>query len=100
MQMQLHEDAPRLVVPDQAEATARMKIDKAFVRQLGQTGSPRIAEIIVELGQTLGLRVLAEGIEDRATWDALQTMGCHEGQGYFIARPMPAEALMAWLNRG
>jgi EAL domain-containing protein (putative c-di-GMP-specific phosphodiesterase class I) len=66
----------------------RMKIDKAFVRQLGKPGSPRIAEIIVELGRTLGLRVLAEGIEDRATWDVLQAMGCHEGQGYFISRPL------------
>jgi EAL domain-containing protein (putative c-di-GMP-specific phosphodiesterase class I) len=41
--------------------------------------------------------VLAEGIEDEATWAALQEMGCHEGQGYFIARPMETAALTEWL---
>jgi diguanylate cyclase (GGDEF)-like protein len=76
----------------------RMKIDKAFVQQLGGNGSGRIAEMIAELGQTLGLRVLAEGIEDRASWDTLQAMGCHEGQGFFIARPMELEQLLPWIR--
>jgi EAL domain-containing protein (putative c-di-GMP-specific phosphodiesterase class I) len=76
----------------------RLKVDKAFVRQLGAAGSPRIAEIVVELGNTLGLRVLAEGIEDRAAWDTLQAMGCHEGQGFFIARPMAQEQLLPWIR--
>jgi diguanylate cyclase (GGDEF)-like protein len=76
----------------------RMKIDKAFVQQLGTQGSGRIAEMIAELGQTLGLRVLAEGIEDRASWDTLQAMGCHEGQGFFIARPMELESLLPWIR--
>jgi EAL domain-containing protein (putative c-di-GMP-specific phosphodiesterase class I) len=75
-----------------------MKIDKAFVQQLGTRGSGRIAEMIAELGQTLGLRVLAESIEDRASWDALQAMGCHEGQGFFIARPMELERLLPWIR--
>jgi diguanylate cyclase (GGDEF)-like protein len=76
----------------------RMKIDKAFVQQLGENGSGRIAEMIAELGATLGLRVLAEGIEDRASWDALQAMGCHEGQGFFIARPLELEQLLPWIR--
>ncbi|MEI8170160.1 MAG: EAL domain-containing protein [Rhodoferax sp.] len=76
----------------------RMKIDKAFVRQLGRSGAPRIAEVIVELGEALGLRVLAEGIEDRATWDALQAMGCHEGQGFFISKPLEGSMLLAWIQ--
>ncbi|NVO05149.1 MAG: EAL domain-containing protein, partial [Rhodoferax sp.] len=76
----------------------RMKIDKAFVQQLGSNGAGRIAEMIAELGQTLGLRVLAEGIEDRASWNALQAMGCHEGQGYYIARPMELERLLPWIR--
>jgi diguanylate cyclase (GGDEF)-like protein len=75
----------------------RMKIDKAFVRQLGVPGSSRIAEMVVELGQTLGLRVLAEGIEDRAAWDTLQAMGCHEGQGYFISKPLEPDRLLPWI---
>jgi len=76
----------------------RMKIDKAFVRQLGESGSARIAEMIAELGETLGLRVLAEGIEDRASWDALQAIGCHEGQGFFIAKPMEMAQLLPWIR--
>jgi EAL domain-containing protein (putative c-di-GMP-specific phosphodiesterase class I) len=76
----------------------RMKIDKAFVLQMGTSGGGRIAEMIAELGATLGLRVLAEGIEDRASWEALQAMGCHEGQGFFIARPMELEHLLPWIR--
>ena len=76
----------------------RMKIDKAFVRQMGVSGSARIAEMIAELGETLGLRVLAEGIEDRASWDTLQKIGCHEGQGYFISRPLAMDALIPWIR--
>jgi diguanylate cyclase (GGDEF)-like protein len=75
----------------------RLKIDKAFVRQLGAKGSQRIPEIVVELGNTLGLKVLAEGIEDRAAWATLQAMGCHEGQGYFIAKPLEQAQLVPWL---
>jgi len=76
----------------------RMKIDKAFVRQLGDSSSARIAEMVAELGATLGLRVLAEGIEDRASWDRLQQIGCHEGQGYFIARPLELARLIPWIE--
>ncbi|HRK39870.1 MAG TPA: EAL domain-containing protein [Burkholderiaceae bacterium] len=75
----------------------RIKIDKAFVYQLSTPGGPRIAEMITQLGNKLGLRVLAEGIEDDATWRALQDMGCHEGQGYFIAKPMETAVLTDWL---
>ena len=41
---------------------------------------------------------LAEGIEDRAAWDALQAMGCHEGKGYFISKPLERTALIAWIR--
>jgi len=77
----------------------RIKIDRAFVIQLGQEGSPRIAEMITQLGHKLDLRVLAEGIEDAAAWAALRDMGCHEGQGYFISRPLDFAALCSWLAR-
>jgi diguanylate cyclase (GGDEF)-like protein len=76
----------------------RMKVDKAFVWQLGRHGSQRIAEMIVELGQTMGLKVLAEGIEDQVAWDALQAMGCNEGQGYFISKPLEPAHLVTWLK--
>ncbi|MFK4505902.1 EAL domain-containing protein [Bradyrhizobium daqingense] len=46
------------------------------------------------LSKQLGLTVVAEGIEDRATADFLVSMGCEEGQGYFFGRPMPAQAFV------
>ena len=44
----------------------------------------------ISLGKLLGLSVVAEGIEDRATADLLRSTGCNEGQGYYFGRPMPA----------
>lgn len=77
----------------------RIKIDRTFVQQLGAPQGGRIAEMVVQLGRKLGLQVLAEGIEDAAAWQALQAMGCHDGQGYHIAYPMEKAALMHWLAR-
>ena len=76
----------------------RIKIDRAFVRNLGQSHGARIAEMVAQLGRKLGLQVLAEGIEDTAAWQALMEMGCHEGQGYYIARPMEKSQLFSWLR--
>jgi EAL domain-containing protein (putative c-di-GMP-specific phosphodiesterase class I) len=55
--------------------------------------------MIIELGHTLGLRVLAEGIENQDVWRRLTDIGCHEGQGYHVARPMPFDELLVWLER-
>ena len=44
----------------------------------------------------LGMKAVAEGVEDRADWDCLRAMGCDVAQGYFIARPMPGADLLAW----
>ncbi|MDO0514762.1 EAL domain-containing protein, partial [Escherichia coli] len=60
----------------------RIKIDRSFVRRPTGAQGARIAEMIVNLGQQLGLRVMAEGIEDDAAWNTLLRMGCDEGQGY------------------
>ncbi|MFZ4624470.1 MAG: GGDEF/EAL domain-containing response regulator [Rhodoferax sp.] len=75
----------------------RIKIDRAFVLQMGQQGGPRIAEMITQLGHKLGLRVLAEGIEDATAWAALRDMGCHEGQGFYISRPLDYASFCIWL---
>lgn len=77
----------------------RLKIDRTFVAeaQAGGAGSS-IAAMVVNLGRTLGMRVLAEGIETQEQAQMLRELGCHEGQGWLYARPMPAEALEAWLN--
>jgi len=77
----------------------RIKIDRAFVTQMGRHGSARIAEMIIQLGHKLGLRVIAEGIEDAHAWQALRDLGCHEGQGFFMSRPLDFAALCDWLAR-
>ena len=77
----------------------RIKIDRSFVRQLGESQEARIAEMIAQLGRKLGLQVLAEGIEDASAWQALRAMGCQEGQGYHIARPMDKAQLLGWLGQ-
>lgn len=68
-----------------------MKIDQSFVREL-RAGSDdaAIAGSTITLTRLLGLSVIAEGIEDRATADLLRSMGCEEGQGYYFGRPMSA----------
>ncbi|MDM7456835.1 MAG: EAL domain-containing protein [Tepidimonas sp.] len=75
-----------------------LKIDRVFVRRLEQGGEARVAELIAQLGHKLGLRVLAEGIEDETVRQRLLALGCQEGQGFGIARPMAFEPLRAWLE--
>jgi len=76
-----------------------LKIDKGFVRELAMDATDAaIVASTVALGHALGLRVVAEGIEDRATWDALAGMGCDVAQGYYLSRPLPSDALARWLR--
>jgi diguanylate cyclase (GGDEF)-like protein/PAS domain S-box-containing protein len=73
-----------------------LKIDRSFV--FGLLANPDDAAIVsstIGLSKQLGLSVIAEGIEDRATADFLVRMGCGEGQGYFFGRPMPASEFEA-----
>jgi diguanylate cyclase (GGDEF)-like protein len=76
-----------------------LKIDRTFVSSTGEAVSP-IARAIVDLGRTLGLEVIAEGIEatEQARW--LADLGCRFGQGYLFARPMGAAAIEALLGEG
>jgi diguanylate cyclase (GGDEF)-like protein/PAS domain S-box-containing protein len=70
-----------------------LKIDRSFVLELlADSGDAAIVGSTIGLSRQLGLSVIAEGIENRATADLLVSMGCEEGQGYFFGRPMPAEA--------
>ena len=52
----------------------------------------------IELGHSLGLRVVAEGVEREEDWIGLQMLGCDVAQGFFLGRPMPPEGLVAWLE--
>ncbi|QWG24975.1 EAL domain-containing protein [Bradyrhizobium sediminis] len=70
-----------------------LKIDRSFVLELlADSGDAAIVGSTISLSKQLGLSVIAEGIENRATADLLASMGCEEGQGYFFGRPMPAQA--------
>jgi EAL domain-containing protein (putative c-di-GMP-specific phosphodiesterase class I) len=75
-----------------------LKIDRSFVRDLAR--SDRDAAIVratIDLGHSLGLTVVAEGVEDEATWDQLVLLGCDVAQGYYMSKPLTAEALDTWL---
>ena len=77
-----------------------VKLDKSFV--LGMTTDPDDAAIVrstIELAHSLGLGMVAEGVEDRETWAALAAMGCELAQGNYLAPPMPAEEASRWLRR-
>ncbi|MCA0419716.1 MAG: EAL domain-containing protein [Proteobacteria bacterium] len=68
-----------------------LKIDQTFVRQLlNDSGDAAIVRATIDLGRSLGLSIIAEGIESAETADCLKDMGCDEGQGYHFGRPLPA----------
>ena len=76
-----------------------IKIDRSFVGQMSsEAGSAAIVRATIELGGSLGLEVVAEGVEDERTWDALKRMGCSAAQGYFIGRPMPVGEVEGWMR--
>ncbi|CAM06042.1 diguanylate cyclase/phosphodiesterase [Saccharopolyspora erythraea NRRL 2338] len=76
-----------------------VKIDKSFVLGMGtDLGDMAVVRSIVELGHSLELVVVAEGVEDDAARDQLVAMGCDIAQGYLISRPLPEDRLEAWLR--
>ncbi len=77
----------------------RLKIDRAFVHE-AQTSSAglTIAQMVINLGRGLGLRVIAEGVETEEQRQQLLALGCHEGQGWLFAKPMQAEQLERWME--
>jgi len=76
---------------------SEIKVDKSFVLSALQSQESRtVIKSIVDLGHSLGLLVTAEGVEDKATLDYLNTLGCDLAQGYSIARPMDGDTASAW----
>ncbi|MBS0387587.1 MAG: EAL domain-containing protein, partial [Proteobacteria bacterium] len=74
-----------------------LKIDRAFVMNLERSASNQaIVRTTIELGHSLGLKVVAEGIETPDVWAALLRLGCDLAQGYYISRPMPVDAVAGW----
>jgi EAL domain-containing protein (putative c-di-GMP-specific phosphodiesterase class I) len=71
-----------------------LKIDRAFVTAIDHhTDDASLAPAVVSMANTMHLKVVAEGVETRTQADALSSMGCDLGQGFLLARPMPAEAM-------
>lgn len=75
----------------------KLKVDQSFVRgMLDDAADAAIVQAVIGLGHTLNLKVVAEGVENMPTAQALTALGCDELQGYGFARPMPEEALLQW----
>lgn len=78
----------------------RLKIDRSFVMGLdAEQNTGGIAEMIIDLGRTLGLSVIAEGVETATQRQKLVELGCHELQGYLFSPPLALESLPDWLER-
>jgi diguanylate cyclase (GGDEF)-like protein len=76
----------------------KLKIDRAFVNEIAAGNTERsIAKMIVQLSQSLNIKIIAEGVETQEQADTLQTFGCHYAQGYFYAKPIQQEQLFDWL---
>ncbi|MBT9569410.1 MAG: EAL domain-containing protein [Thiobacillus sp.] len=76
-----------------------LKIDKSFVMDMEENENDAvIVRSTIDLAHNLGLKVTAEGVETQDIWDTLSVLGCDQSQGYFMARPMSAENLDAWLR--
>ena len=75
----------------------KLKVDQSFVRgMLDDAADAAIVQAVIGLGHTLNLKVVAEGVENMPTAQALTALGCDELQGYGFARPMPEAALLEW----
>ncbi|WP_110947186.1 putative bifunctional diguanylate cyclase/phosphodiesterase [Pseudomonas bohemica] len=76
-----------------------VKLDKSLVENLeANEKDRRLVEAIVDLARRLGYRVVAEGAETEGVYQILCELGCHEVQGYLVARPMTVSALEHWMN--
>jgi len=75
-----------------------IKADRSFVMTMCSVKDDAvIVRSIIDLAHNLGVKVVAEGVEDRATMDLLNEYGCDEAQGYYFSRPLPGEELLKWL---
>lgn len=78
---------------------SELKVDRAFVFGATHDSTARtILESSVRLARALGLNLVAEGVETQEEWDLVTKLDCDEVQGYFIAKPMSGDKLLAWKN--
>ena len=79
---------------------SEIKVDRSFVSAMDT--DPRdlaIVTSVIDLARGLGMRVVAEGVEDAATWDRLSAMGCDRAQGWWLSRALPVDELTGWLEQ-
>jgi len=77
-----------------------IKIDKTFVMDMAvNENDSAIVRSIIDLAHNLGMSVVAEGVENRETWDLLAELGCDLAQGFYVSRAVPEAALTQWLDR-
>ena len=75
-----------------------LKIDKSFVLEVNKSKTDQvIVNSAIELGHNLGLKVIAEGIEEESAIDILKQSGCDVAQGYFFSRPLAVADFEQWL---
>ena len=81
-------------------AFTELKVDQSFVTNAAKHQSSRIVlESSLEMAKKLGIAAVAEGVETQVDWDLLVGFGCDLAQGYFVAKPMEAEALLGWAHQ-
>ncbi|WP_158675458.1 putative bifunctional diguanylate cyclase/phosphodiesterase [Thiohalobacter thiocyanaticus] len=76
----------------------KIKLDQSFVRDIHKPDGAAIARTVITLGQTLDMRVMAEGVETYEQLAFLREHGCHEAQGFLFSRPMPGGAIQRLLT--
>jgi diguanylate cyclase (GGDEF)-like protein len=79
---------------------SELKIDRGFLRESDRPSTAAIVQSVVSLGHALGLRVVAEGVETATSVGNATRMGCDMAQGYYYARPLPADEFRAWVTAG
>ena len=76
-----------------------LKVDRSFVFNVDTDANDQaIVRSVIELGHSLGLSVVAEGVESQLAWNRLVSLGCDVAQGYFLSRPVPAADMSRWLQ--
>ncbi len=75
-----------------------LKLDRTFMTELGNARSAAIVKSTIDLAHALGLRLVAEGVEDQASLDLLRLLGCDIAQGYHLSRPQDVTTITGWLR--
>jgi diguanylate cyclase (GGDEF)-like protein len=76
-----------------------LKIDRSFISRMASDEEiSTIVRSTIDLGHNLGLKVVAEGVEDQSVWNLLRSLGCDDAQGFFMSKPLPSEALERWIR--